>query len=53
MKRKYIAFTAVGKAELLDGELPELKSAEVLTRMEYRFMRKVVNTIHMTTDMLI
>lgn len=35
MKRKYIAFTAVGKAELLDGELPEIKSGEVLTRMEY------------------
>ena len=35
MKSKKIVFTGVHKAELLDGDLPELKAKEVLTEMEY------------------
>ncbi len=35
MKRKQILFTEVGKAELLEVDLPELQSNEILARTEY------------------
>ena len=35
MKKKQIFFTAPGTAELWEKDVPELKSNEVLTRMEY------------------
>ncbi len=34
-KRKQIYFTQIGKAELLEVDLPEVKEDEVLTKMEY------------------
>ena len=35
MKRKQILFTEIGKAELMELDLPELEDDEILTRMEY------------------
>ena len=35
MKRKQIFFTGIGKAELLEVNLPEIKENEVLAKMEY------------------
>ena len=35
MKRKQILFTGIGKAELMELDLPELEDDEILTRMEY------------------
>ena len=34
MERKQIFFTGPGKAELINVDLPEIKSDEVLTKME-------------------
>ena len=35
MKRNMIAFTGIGKAELIDGDLRKINSDEVLAKMEY------------------
>ncbi len=35
MKRKQIFFTEIGKAELMEVDLPEIKEDEVLAKMEY------------------
>ncbi len=35
MKRKQIFFTQIGKAELLEVDLPEIQNDEILTKMEY------------------
>ena len=43
MKSKKIIFTGVHKAELLDGDLPELKEKEVLIVGDVRFHGKNID----------
>ena len=43
MKSKKIVFTGVHKAELLDGDLPELNAKEVLTVGGVRFNGKNID----------